>query len=92
VPSRPTFTADQLKVGGNHLLYEVQMLCNTAALLEGEGDKEWGWKDKTQSMAVLESFLMHARSRMYFLCPPRGYRHNPLKKRELFAEDFCPPG
>ena len=31
---RPTFTAEQLKVGGNHLLYEVQMMCNTAALLE----------------------------------------------------------
>ena len=73
VAKRPTFTPDQLKIGGNHLLYEVQMFCNTAALME-EGGWEWGWKDKTEYMAVLESFLMHTRSLMYFLCPPRGYR------------------
>jgi hypothetical protein len=88
VAKRPTFTPDQLKIGGNHLLYEVQMFCNTAALME-EGGWEWGWKDKTEYMAVLESFLMHTRSLMYFLCPPRGYRKNPLKERELFAEDYC---
>src|SRR5207253_3163856 len=43
VAKRPTFTPDQLKIGGNHLLYEVQMFCNTAALME-EGGWEWGWK------------------------------------------------
>lgn len=87
---RPTFTPDQLQIGGNHLLYEVQMLCNAAALLESGGEKDdWGWQSRTRSMATLESFLMHARSLMYFLCPPKGYRQNPLKARELFAEDFC---
>ena len=86
--ARPTFSADQLKIGGNHLLHEVQMFSNTAALLDGEGDWEWGWKDKTTYMAVLESFLLHARGLMYFLCPPTGYEKNPVKKRELFAEDF----
>src|SRR5271163_1387625 len=89
---RPKFQPDQLKIGGNHLLYEVQMFSNTAALLGGEGQWEWGWKDQTGYMAVVESFLMHTRAVMYFLCPPRGYRQNPLKARELFAEDFCPPG
>jgi hypothetical protein len=36
VAKRPTFTPDQLQIGGNHVLYDVQMLCNNAALLEEE--------------------------------------------------------
>jgi hypothetical protein len=36
--ARPTFSDDQLKIGGNHLLCEQQMFSNTAALLEGEGN------------------------------------------------------
>jgi hypothetical protein len=40
--ARLTFPDDQLKIGGNHLLYEVQMFSNTAALLESEGNWEWG--------------------------------------------------
>jgi len=67
------------------------MLCNNAALLE-DGSRWSGWDDKTLYMAVLESFLMHIRSLMYFLCPPKRHRQNPLKARELFAEDFCQPG
>jgi hypothetical protein len=92
VAKRPTFARTQLKVAGNHVLYHVQMACNTAALLQEESRWEWGWKDKTEYMAVLESFLMHARSIMYFLVPPKGYRQNPLKAREVFAEDFCVSG
>jgi len=88
---RPTLTPDQLQIGGNHVLYDVQMLCNNAALLE-DGSRWSGWDDKTLYMAVLESFLMHIRSLMYFLCPPKRHRQNPLKARELFAEDFCQPG
>ncbi len=68
------------------------MLCNTAALLEDDSRWTHGWDNKTQYMAVLESFLMHARSLMYFLCPPRGYKQSKLKERELFAVDFCRPG
>jgi hypothetical protein len=89
---RPIFTSDQLQIGGNHLLYEVQMLCNTAALLEDDSRWTHGWENKTQYMAVLESFLMHARSLMYFLCPPTGYKRSKLKERELFAVDFCRVG
>jgi hypothetical protein len=37
-----TFSDDQLKIGGNHLLYEVQMFSKTPALLESEGNCEWG--------------------------------------------------
>jgi hypothetical protein len=92
VAKRPTFTSDQLQIGGNHLLYEVQMLCNTAALLEDDHRWTHGWDSKTQYMATLESFLMHARSLMYFVSPPRGYKQNKLKERELFAVDFCQPG
>jgi hypothetical protein len=53
----------------------VTQLCNDAALLL-EGD-QWtgiGWRSKTLEMAVLESFLIHARSLMYFVCPPKGYK------------------
>jgi len=90
--ARPDFTPDQLQVGGNHLLFSVAMLCNTTALLSDQGRWSHGWKDKTESMAVLESFLVNARALMYFLCPPRGYKRNKLKERELFAVDYCPPG
>lgn len=89
---RPLFTPDQLQIGGNHLLYDVQMLCNTAALLEDDSRWSWGWQDKTQYMAVVESFLVHTRSLMYFLCPPKGYKQSKLKERELFAVDFCRSG
>ncbi len=43
-------------------------------------------------MAVVESFLVHTRSLMYFLCPPKGYKQSKLKERELFAVDFCLSG
>jgi hypothetical protein len=88
--SRPDFTPDQLKIGGNHLLYEVAMLCNTAALLEDEDRWQWGWQTKTLYMAVLESFLLHARSLMTFLCPAQSTRDSELGQREYFAEDYCP--
>ena len=80
VPWGGPFTSDQLQIGGNHLLYDVQMLCNTAALLEDDSRWSWGWQDKTQYMAVVESFLVHARSLMYFLCPPKGYKQSKLSR------------
>jgi hypothetical protein len=89
---RPKFTTDQLRDGGNHVLYSVLMLCNTVALLSDEKRWSHGWKDKTEYMAVLESFLVNVRTLMYFLCPPKGYKQSKLKERELFAVDFCPPG
>ena len=68
------------------------MLCNTAAVLEEGRHAGRTWQERTLRMTVLESFLVHARGLMYFLCPPRGYRKTKIKDRELFALDFCKPG
>jgi hypothetical protein len=67
------------------------MLSNTAALLED--DKQWntgwGWTSKTLYMALLESFLTHARTLMDFVCPPSDYETRTIHERGIFAADYC---
>jgi hypothetical protein len=57
---RPTPTPLELAEAATDLLYELQMLFNTAALLEDDSqwNTGWGWQSKTLYMAVLESFLV----------------------------------
>lgn len=88
---RPTPTPVELAEGANDLLYEVQMLFNTAALLEDDGrwNTGWGWQSKTLYMAILESFLVHARSLMDFVCPPRNWDSRVVHARGIFAADYC---
>jgi hypothetical protein len=77
----------------DRLLYEVLMLGNTAALLDEEAPLDEGWRELTQSMAVVESFLAHAGSLLDFLYPPkRVVKHNRRKRGEIFAFDYCRPG
>jgi hypothetical protein len=89
--SRPTPTTEDLKQGGNHLLYEVQMLSNAAALLEDDSrwNKGWGWESKTLYMVTLESFLTHARSLTDFVCPPSKWEKQTINERGIFAADYC---
>lgn len=75
--------------GANDLLYEVQMLSNTAALLEDDHRWTSGWDNKTLYMAVLESFLIHARSLADFVCPPNDYETRQIHGRGIFAADYC---
>jgi hypothetical protein len=82
-------TAAERAQGANDLLYEVQMLSNTAALLEDDGRWTWGWENKTQYMATLESFLTHARSLADFVCPPSDYETRRIPGRGIFAADYC---
>jgi hypothetical protein len=88
---RPTPTPLELWEGANHVLYEVQMLSNTAALLEddSEWNKGWGWQSKTLYLGTLESFLTHARSLMDFVCPPSGWETRAVNERGIFAADYC---
>ena len=88
---RSTPSPDRLIQGGNHLLYETQMLSNTAALLDdpAQWGREWGWEHHTLYMAVLESFLVHARNLMDFFCPPEGYETGSRRQTDTFASDFC---
>ena len=87
---RPTPTADELRQGTNDLLYEVQMLSNTAALLEEDSAwSDWGWRSKTLYMATLESFLTHVRSLTDFVCPPSDYETRTIHARGIFAADYC---
>jgi hypothetical protein len=90
-PARSRPTAAQLAQGGNDLLYEVQMLSNTAALLEDERrwNEGWGWQSLTLYMAVVESFLLHARALMDFLCPERRWEKQASNLDGLFAADYC---
>jgi hypothetical protein len=89
-PPRPAPTQQELIDGGNHLLYEVQMLHNTAALIRDH--HRWqgvaGWENFTLYMATLESFLVHTRSLIDFLrLGPSDLR--PHQRRGIFAFDFC---
>jgi hypothetical protein len=90
-PARSRPTEAQLAQGGNDLLYEAQMLSNTAALLEDERDwnEGWGWQSLTLYMAVVESFLLHARALMDFLCPERRWEKQASNPDGLFAADYC---
>src|SRR5437899_9297385 len=90
-PARPRPSSVQLAQGGNDLLYEVQMLSNTAALLDDERDWNtgWGWQSLTLYMAVVESFLIHARVLMDFLCPQRRWEKQAVNLDGLFAADYC---
>jgi hypothetical protein len=89
---RPARSPDELLYSGNHLLYEMQMLSNTAALLENWPPDDQGWKSKTQYMSALESFLIHARSAIDFLCPAQGYETHPRKADDIIAADYCTSG
>jgi hypothetical protein len=81
-------TPGELTQGGNDVLYEVRMLFNTAALLQ---DRDlWGrtWQQRTLYMATLESFLVHARSLIDFLCTaPSSTRR--VQEKDIFAFDYC---
>lgn len=86
--TRSTPTQQELIDGGNHLLYEVQMLNNTVALLRDHGRWSHGWEDFTLYMATVESFLVHSRSLIDFLCTARS-DVKPFQARDIFAFDFC---
>ncbi len=64
------------------------MLNNTVALLRDHGRWSHGWEDFTLYMATVESFLVHARSLIDFLCiAPVDVK--PFQARDIFAFDFC---
>lgn len=88
---RPTPTATELQQSANDLLYEVQMLSNTAALLEDDRgwNTEHGWQSKTLYMALVEAFLTHTRSLADFVCPPGDYETQRVHARGIFAADYC---
>jgi hypothetical protein len=86
--ARPQPTPAELIEGGNDLLYEVQMLFNTAELLEDSGRWGPGWDQRTLYMATLESFLVHARSLMDFLCT-RSAKIRPVQNKGVFGFDYC---
>jgi len=88
---RPTPTADELLQGANHLLYEVLMLSNTAAVIEDDSqwNTGWGWAEQTLYLSSVETFLTHARSLMDFVCPPSDYETRPVHERGIFAADYC---
>jgi hypothetical protein len=86
----PRPTPAQLRERADRLLYEVLMLCNTAALLDEDSAGKDGWRDLTQYMALVESFLTHTRSLLGFLYPPkRVLRRNKRKASEVYALDYC---
>jgi hypothetical protein len=83
-------TAAELRERAQRLLYEVLMLCNTAALLDEEGRRHEGWRELTRYMAVVESFLVHTHSLLGFLYPPkRVLQKNNRKPAEVYALDYC---
>jgi hypothetical protein len=88
---RPAPTAAELEQGADHLIYEVLMLSNAAALLEDDSkwNTGWGWQSNTLYMTALESFLTHARSLMDFVCPPSDYETRRVHERGIFAADYC---
>ena len=86
--TRRTPTQQELLDGGNHLLYEAQMLNNTAALLRDADRWSHGWEDFTLYMATVESFLIHVRSLIDFLCTASG-DVKQFQARDIFAFDFC---
>ena len=88
---RPAPPAAELQQGADHLIYEVLMLSNAAALLEDDSkwNTGWGWQSKTLYMTTLESFLTHARSLMDFACPPADYETRRVHERGIFAADYC---
>ncbi len=68
------------------------MLCNTAALLDENAGRNDGWKELTQYMTVVESFLTHTRLLLGFLYPPkRVLEKNKRKRSEVYAFDYCDP-
>jgi hypothetical protein len=77
--------------GGNHLLYEAQMLSNKVAILESNRWRgaEPSWQDRTLYMATVESCLVHMRSVMDCFCPPDGYESDARRANDIFASDFC---
>jgi hypothetical protein len=86
----PPPTPAQLRERADRLLYEVLMLCNTAALLDQDRGANDGWQELTQYMALVESFLTHTRSLLGFLYPPRRVlEHNRRKPSEIYALDYC---
>jgi hypothetical protein len=88
--ARPTPSPEQLIQGGNHLLYEAQMLSNTVALLESSRwESEWGWEERTLYTATVESCLVHMRSLMDFFCPTDGYETDSRRQNDIVASDFC---
>jgi hypothetical protein len=92
LPAGAPPTSAQLGERADRLLYDVLMLGNTAALLRDQVHRG-GWRELTQSMAVVESFLAHTRSVLDFLYPPkRVTKKNRRKKGEIYALDYCVPG
>ncbi|HWF31932.1 MAG TPA: hypothetical protein VG188_05175 [Solirubrobacteraceae bacterium] len=67
------------------------MVSNTVALFEDESswNKGYGWQSKTLYMANLESFLVHMRALMDFVCPPRKWETRQVNERGIFAADYC---
>lgn len=88
---RPKPTAEELRQGANDLLYEVQMVSNTAALFDEEDrwDDGHGWQSKTLYMANLESFLVHMRALMDFVSPPRKWETQSVNVSPFLGP---PPG
>ncbi len=86
--ARSAPTQQELIDGGNHLLYEVLMLNNTVALLRDHARWSHGWEEFTLYMATVESFLVHARSLIDFLCTAPS-EVKPFEARDIFAFDFC---
>jgi hypothetical protein len=87
--SRSTPPPERLIQGGNHLLYETQMLFNTAALLDDRERWDDGWAQKTLYMATIESLLVHRRSLMDFYFPPSNYATDKRRESDILAHDFC---
>ncbi len=86
-------TPNQLSERSDRLLYDVLMMRNTAALLDEDASWNEGWRELTQSMAVVESLLAHTRSLIEFLYPPKRVTSKHRRKRgEVFALDYCRAG
>jgi hypothetical protein len=90
-PRQPTL--DEVGRRSDRLLYEVLMLRNTATLLEHGIESHQGWRELTESIAVVESFLTQTRSLLGFLYPPKRVIAGKRRKRgEVFAMDYCAAG
>jgi hypothetical protein len=89
----PSPKPKQLSQRSDRLLYDVLMMGNTAALLDEDARWNDGWRELTQSMAVVESLLAHTRSLIEFLYPPKRVTSKNRRKRgEIFALDYCATG
>jgi hypothetical protein len=88
----PEPTPAQLRERAERLLYEVLMLCNTAALLDEHTAAGEGWRELTRYMTVVESFLVHTHALLGFLYPPkRVLSKHQRGAAEIYAFDYCGP-